>query len=80
VVVNKNVAWNALNIIVTIDHSPYWNTIRKYCIVKQSFQAHFEFEFYCLNKCLEPNDLFLDYESNNNSFEDPSLRLQKTLR
>jgi hypothetical protein len=40
-----------------------------------SFEAQFDFELHCLNKCLGMEELFLNSDSNMNSCDDPNLRL-----
>jgi len=57
-VVSKNVAWNALE-IVWINGKCYLNAIKKNFFERSSFQAQFDFELHCLNKCLGMNNYFL---------------------
>jgi hypothetical protein len=40
------------------------------------FQACFEFQLHCSSECLETSDLFLNYELDKDSFEDPNFVLQ----
>jgi hypothetical protein len=75
VVVGKSVAWNALKII-KINHRPYLYTLRKYGMIRHYFQTCFAFQLHCSNECLEASDLFLNYELDKDSFEDPNLLLQ----
>jgi hypothetical protein len=46
---------------------------------KWSFQKCFEFELYCLNSCLRASDIFIEVDSNIESFKHSRLEL-KTLR
>ncbi len=71
----KSVAWNALEII-KVNHRPYLYTFRKYGMIKYFFQACFEFQLHCSSECLETSDLFLNYELDKDSFEDPNFVLQ----
>jgi hypothetical protein len=61
---------------VWIDHRLYFHNIAIHHIVRHYVQKCLDFELECLSGYLHTSDIFLECDSNTNSYEDLTLALE----